>query len=671
MAADARQILANMGTSIDANVLFNTFATGFRPDAAALDFWNTKIANEGPEAALTSFLNPSDPNAPRAAAMTSDPDYLRALGQEPAEIDPRARAMFDVYASGFAPNDTALQFWSQKINDLGYQGALNQFLNPTDTSSPRYQAMQADPQYQATTGTAEDFQRASGMVGEENRMALDAELRNWYNTYTGGRGMATPVDAYVSMLNGRDGTYLTQDYNAAKQKMLDDAVRAGLYGGPGISYSTGAYDSWVRQQAANNASTGPGAVGGGTGGTGGTTTRPVTVMPGAGVEEGIQAGTIPQRVIIGGAPLTIGGGFAAYPYNTQALADQLYAPVQQMLDIVAAGQMPPGLVAPPNMAGIRQTAGFQPFTTSPVVPLTAALPGGVPTYTAGGVNVVVPTVTPTAPTTPTPTPVTPRPVTPTPVTPTPVTPTPVTPVVTTPTTVTAPVVNVTPTTPTRIVTNPTPTPEPPATGADSATIRGGSVTPATTFVSPFFSNPVTSTGGGIYTTEQAVSDSGQGISSTLTDIGQALSSYGEMPYLPGGLGLGILGNLITGQQADAMGNAADKLRNIAANPLPGVTTISDRNGNIFTVSNPTSIAASDVNDFGTEILQTTNAPDGAGIDDERTADMRAGLGPSTLSGRYFSGTGSIPLPGEELYGDVAGFAQGGIAQLSPMYRRRY
>ena len=168
---------------------------------------------------------------------------------------------------------------------------------------------------------------------------------------------------------------------------------------------------------------------------------------------------------------------------------------------------------------------------------------------------------------------------------------------------------------------------------------------------------------GIYTPQEARDASGQGISSTLTDIGQALSSYGEMPYLPGGLGMGIVGNLITGYQADAMGNAADKLRDIGANPLPGVTTISDRNGNIFTVSNPTSIAASDVRDFGTEILNTTNAPDGAGIDDERTADMNVGFRTSSLGSGYFGGgTGSIPLPGEEIYGDFAGFAKGGYVQ---------
>jgi hypothetical protein len=122
----------------------------------------------------------------------------------------------------------------------------------------------------------------------------------------------------------------------------------------------------------------------------------------------------------------------------------------------------------------------------------------------------------------------------------------------------------------------------------------------------------------------------------------------------------VVGDLITGYQADAMGNAADKLRDIAGNPLPGVATISDRNGNIFTVSNPNLISASDVEDFGTEILNTTNAPDGAGIDDERTADMRVGGGPSALGSGYFGiGTGAIPLPGEETYGDLFGFAQGG------------
>lgn len=419
-----------------------------------------------------------------------------------------------------------------------------------------------------------------------------------------------------------------------------------------------------------------------------TPTTPPSMLPGGGIETKISQGIMPQRVIIGGAPVTLGGGFAAYPYDTQGIANQYMAPARQLQDIASRAEMPPGLVAPPVMAGVR-APGFVPFASTPVVPFTSAgMTYGAAAAPSGGVTVNVPATTtapqvttstsgtivnPRATTTvvsPTPTvPVTTTPVTPTtPVVTTPVVTTPVvtTPVVTTPTTGTPPVVNVTPTTPTRVVTNPTPTPEPPVTGpvtgADSATIRTGSVTPSLNFTSPFFSGAPVDTSG-IYTPQEARDASGQGISSTLTDIGQALSSYGEMPYLPGGLGMGIVGNLITGYQADAMGNAADKLRDIGANPLPGVSTISDRNGNIFTVSNPTSIAVSDVRDFGTEILNTTNAPDGAGIDDERTADMRVGLGPSSLGSGYFGGgTGSIPLPGEEIYGDFAGFAKGGYVQ---------
>jgi hypothetical protein len=113
-----------------------------------------------------------------------------------------------------------------------------------------------------------------------------------------------------------------------------------------------------------------------------------------------------------------------------------------------------------------------------------------------------------------------------------------------------------------------------------------------------------------------------------------------------------------------MGSAADKLRDIAANPLPGVATISDRNGNIFTVSNPNLIAASDVADFGTDILQTTNAPDGAGIDDERTADMGFG-GYRPVSAGSFIGTGPSGIPGE-LDNEFFGFAKGGPVQV-PVY----
>ena len=265
-----------------ARALFDTYATGFNPGSSGISFWADKFANSNAneDAILQEFLNPAQgAAAPRYAAMQADPDYQAKMGlmslpgstttvanptvlnNLASQVNPQAAEMFNLFATGYTPDTSALQFWSDKIGNLGYQNALQEFLNPKDVNAPRSQAMLADPEYLTATGRGpasqlpdEEFKQAMGLVGEKNRLELDRSLRDWYNVYTGGKGMANPIDAYVSMLSGRDKTYLSRDYEAAKQKMLDDAVKAGLYGAKPGSYSTGAFDSWLRQQTQNQAS---------------------------------------------------------------------------------------------------------------------------------------------------------------------------------------------------------------------------------------------------------------------------------------------------------------------------------------------------------------------------------------------------------------------------------
>lgn len=93
---------------------------------------------------------------------------------------------------------------------------------------------------------------------------------------------------------------------------------------------------------------------------------------------------------------------------------------------------------------------------------------------------------------------------------------------------------------------------------------------------------------------------GQGVNTNLADFGLALMAYGEAGkgLAPGSLAAGVLGSAIAGQQADAMGRAADALSAIESADTPGVVSVSDMYGNVFGMSSPATIAAADAAMFG-------------------------------------------------------------------------
>lgn len=238
-----------------ARELFETYTTDFDPGSEGISFWANKFAEAGnnEDAILQEFLNPiQGAAAPRYAAMQADPDFLRATGklvEKVASKPTEAENLFNTYATGFNPGQTGIDFWNQQIEEKGYQNALADFLTPEDPNAPRFATMQKDPDYASglkNIANVERFRQATGQVGEENRLELDQSLRDWYNTYTGGQGMANPIEDYISMLSGRDSTNLQQDYAAAKKRMLRDAQTAGLYGGD--SSGTLSYDLWAMKQ---------------------------------------------------------------------------------------------------------------------------------------------------------------------------------------------------------------------------------------------------------------------------------------------------------------------------------------------------------------------------------------------------------------------------------------
>ena len=63
----------------------------------------------------------------------------------------QARQLFDVYATGLEPTESALNFWADAIANQGLAGATNSFLNPSDPNAPRLGIMRNDPEYLAAT----------------------------------------------------------------------------------------------------------------------------------------------------------------------------------------------------------------------------------------------------------------------------------------------------------------------------------------------------------------------------------------------------------------------------------------------------------------------------------------------------------------------------------------
>jgi hypothetical protein len=262
-------------TTIDprAAELFNLYVTGQTPDQGALSYWTGRINAVGYENAKREFLNPTDYTSPRVKTMFGDPDYLSASNGGPAGN------LFRLYATDYTYDQDAINFWNNKIATMGYDAAVNEFLNPQDPNAPRNKIMFLDPDYIARMG---------------NRQQPPPPITP--PTVTPG-GAQTPI----------------------------------------------------------------------------TNANLTNVLPGGAVEAQIASGALPQRVIIGGAPITLGGGMSAYPYGTQANADILGLPAQRLQEVAAAGQMPPGLVAQPVTPAGGIGALPNPFTTitTPTVPFTA------------------------------------------------------------------------------------------------------------------------------------------------------------------------------------------------------------------------------------------------------------------------------------------------------------
>lgn len=98
-------------------------------------------------------------------------------------------------------------------------------------------------------------------------------------------------------------------------------------------------------------------------------------------------------------------------------------------------------------------------------------------------------------------------------------------------------------------------------------------------------------------------DGGQGISSDTTKAALTAMSLSDNPAIRAlfpsiAALLGVGGYAMAGQQADAMGEAGNKLADSQPLASLGIGTVSDKDGNVRTYSSPSTIAAADAATFG-------------------------------------------------------------------------
>ena len=89
---------------------------------------------------------------------------------------------------------------------------------------------------------------------------------------------------------------------------------------------------------------------------------------------------------------------------------------------------------------------------------------------------------------------------------------------------------------------------------------------------------------------------GQGQNLGAQALGLGLLDYGQYGFAPGAGPAGLLGGLLADAQIDAISEGYNNLGNNVANT--GMFSVTDANGNSYTISNDASIAAQDAASFG-------------------------------------------------------------------------
>jgi hypothetical protein len=153
----------------------------------------------------------------------------------------QARQLFDVYATGLEPTESALNFWADAIANQGLAGATNSFLNPSDPNAPRLGIMRNDPEYLAATRPPPEvnpnpysgegsFQQTVGTQGNIRSLGLGDDFQEYEELGTDG-----PYTIYrVRSAYGDDlGTIRVQTGGGVEKFMEGVAPLIGFAAGVG------------------------------------------------------------------------------------------------------------------------------------------------------------------------------------------------------------------------------------------------------------------------------------------------------------------------------------------------------------------------------------------------------------------------------------------------------
>lgn len=212
-----------------------------------------------------------------------------------------------------------------------------------------------------------------------------------------------------------------------------------------------------------------------------------------------------------------------------------------------------------------------------------------------------------------------------------------------------------------------PAPAPTSTAAPGAVPSAAPVAaPAETPASPDIGGgigagggTVGDVGGGAGGSIADIAPGGQGANANLASLGLGLMAYGDKAFglLPGATLANIAGSYLAGREIDSAGRAAQALSDMSS--VPGITTISDRSGNVYGVSSPASIAAADAAIFGTSLSAAQEAAAQAMADYAESGAAGAGMAGGN-DGSMGVGSGSADLMAKGGLAKIKRFQAGGV-----------
>lgn len=371
MAADARALLSNIYTS----------ELGRAPDEGGINFYLSEMQKGKTPDQIRAEISASAEG--KAFDARNPADVISALYKQELGRDPDAgglKSYTNLLSSGTSAED------------------IRRMLNASDEGRT-FDNATVSRAYMDQLGRAPDPGGLKTYLDLVQQGYSQEDLERVLNASEEGRAFDTSTinKAYEKTL-GRTADASGRDYwlNQMSQNIGIDPNNINAYLEGGRSGTD------VRRTTTTTPSTGTTTTGVPAAGGAVTNANISGGMPGSGVEQRISTGALPQRVMIGGSPITLGGGYAAYPYGTQALADQLSIPMLKLQETVSAGAMPAGLVAapastspmsvtpPPSLTA--KPGVTNPFMTAPAGAAPAAAPAPAPTgYTFSPIS------TPTTP----------------------------------------------------------------------------------------------------------------------------------------------------------------------------------------------------------------------------------------------------------------------------------